>query len=186
MTFQQTNNVTLKYLTNPYYQNVMTSRNNQTIKDNEMLNNESSVTKEDISFYRKRIVALTKEMLKGTVPNKDIKKEHDEYVRHMINYFKMGDRNDILQKQYAAEDDNSKTEKDNAIDNDMIDISGIELEKVNELMMKKMIKIANLDDFVIIANNKKENDDRIIPIKKEIDLKTPNLRIKGIKKKMKK
>ena len=100
----ETNNVILKYLTNPYYQNVITARNKNILNNNEN-DNESSISKEDIQFYRKRIVALTKDMLKGINTNNEVKKEHEEYVHHMINYFKMVDRKDILQKQIASEAD---------------------------------------------------------------------------------
>ena len=53
-------------------------------------------------------------------------------------------------------------------------------------MMNKTIKVANLNDFVIITNiNKKEGGEEM-PKKKEIDLKSPNLKTKGIIKKEKK
>ena len=183
----QTNDITLKYLTNPYYTNVISARQKNIINKEESA---SAVNKEDIHFYRKRIVALMKDMLKGIdppIPNNDIKTNHDEYVRHMINYFKMIDRKDILQDQYSQEEEEEEKEEEGKTDLDDIDITGIQLEKVNELfMMKKTIKVANLDDFVIISNKVDEKEERTIPIKKEIDLKSPNLKTKGIKKKIKK
>ena len=181
----ETNDVTLKYLTNPYYQNVITARNKNILNNNEN-DNESSISKEDIQFYRKRIVALTKDMLKGINTNNEVKKEHEEYVHHMINYFKMVDRKDILQKQYIGGEAEVKevvVEKD---DMDSIDISNIKMEKVNELMMNKTIKVANLNDFVIITNTTKKEGGEEMPKKKEIDLKSPNLKTKGIIKKEKK
>jgi hypothetical protein len=189
---------TLEYLTAPYYQNVMNARkkNKETLND---IDAESSISKDDIHFYRKRIVALTKDMLKGIeapAPNKDIKSQHDAYVRHMIQYFRMIDRKDILQDQYssvATENESLKTSEGEA--NEAEEASEeeefITLEKANKLMMqKKTIKIANLDDFVIIQNNdldelNAKDEKRRIPIKKEIDLKTPNLKTKGIRKKKK-
>jgi hypothetical protein len=179
----ETNDVTLKYLTNPYYQNVITARNKNILNNNEN-DNESAISKEDIQFYRKRIVALTKDMLKGINTNNEVKKEHEEYVHHMINYFKMVDRKDILQKQYIEEGEEKKVEKND--DMDGIDISNIKMEKVNELMMNKTIKVANLNDFVIITNTTKKEGGEEMPKKKEIDLKSPNLKMKGIIKKEKK
>jgi hypothetical protein len=178
----ETNDVTLKYLTNPYYQNVITARNKNIINEDEPGNN---ITKEDIQFYRKRIVALTKDMLKGIHTNNEVKKEYEEYVHHMINYFKMVDRKDILQKQYIEEGEEKKVDEDDN-DDDGIDISNIKMEKVNELMMKKTIKVANLNDFVIITNTTKKEGGEEMPKKKEIDLKSPNLKTKGIIKKGKK
>jgi len=191
------NKATLEYLTNPYYQNVLNARN----KKNTFINKEDEVDKKDISFYRKRIVALTKDMLKGIeppFPNEDIKKIYEDYVKNMINYFKMIDRKDILQDQYDKvildEDESINANANaNAIDANSIEdindalkqIQTINYEKADELMMKKTIRVSNLDDFVVILKNEDEKNDRIIPIKKEIDLKTPNLKTKGIKVKIK-
>ena len=204
------NKATLEYLTNPYYQNVLNARN----KKNTFIKKDDEVNKKDISFYRKRIVALTKDMLKGIeppFPNKDVKIIYEDYVRNLINYFKIIDRKDILQDQYDKviinEDDiidananaNSNANANananaNSIDansihdiNDALkQIETINYEKADELMMKKTIRVSNLDDFVVILKNEDEKNDRIIPIKKEIDLKTPNLKTKGIKIKSKK
>ena len=195
------NKATLEYLTNPYYQNVLNARN----KKKTLMNKEDEVDKKDISFYRKRIVALTKDMLKGIeppFPNEDIKKIYEDYVKNLINYFKMIDRKDILQDQYDKvildEDDTSMNANANAnanaIDANSIEdindalkqIQTINYEKADELMMKKTIRVSNLDDFVVILKNEDEKNDRIIPIKKEIDLKTPNLKTKGIKVRIKK
>ena len=194
------NKATLEYLTNPYYQNVLNARN----KKKTLMNKEDEVDKKDISFYRKRIVALTKDMLKGIeppFPNEDLKKIYEDYVKNLINYFKMIDRKDILQDQYDKvildEDDTSMNANANAnanaIDANSIEdindalkqIQTINYEKADELMMKKTIRVSNLDDFVVILKNEDEKNDRIIPIKKEIDLKTPNLKTKGIKVKIK-
>jgi hypothetical protein len=186
---------TLEYLTAPYYQNVMNARkkNKETLNDPDT---DSSISKDDLHFYRKRIVALTKDMLKGIeapAPNKDIKSHHDAYVRHMIQYFRMIDRKDILQDQYSSVASEAALEGANeeAANEEVAAEEFISLEKANKLMMqKKTIKIANLDDFVIIQNNdldelNEKDEKRRIPIKKEIDLKTPNLKTKGIKKKKK-
>ena len=196
------NKATLEYLTNPYYQNVLNARN----KKNTLIKKEDEVDKKDISFYRKRIVALTKDMLKGIeppFPNNDIKKIYEDYVKNLINYFKIIDRKDILQDQYDKvildEDDTSMNPNANANANaNAIDANSIEdindalkqiqtinYEKADELMMKKTIRVSNLDDFVVVLKNEDEKNDRIIPIKKEIDLKTPNLKTKGIKVKIK-
>ena len=159
------NKATLEYLTNPYYQNVLNARN----KKKTLMNKEDEVDKKDISFYRKRIVALTKDMLKGIeppFPNEDIKKIYEDYVKNLINYFKMIDRKDILQDQYDKvildEDDTSMNANANAnanaIDANSIEdindalkqIQTINYEKADELMMKKTIRVSNLDDFVFI------------------------------------
>jgi len=82
----------LTYLTNPLYQQIMKQQTKNAVANN----------KSDIKFYRKRITALTKEMLKGDMPdNSYIKTIYDTYVNGLIKYFKMQDTTDIIQKQYA-------------------------------------------------------------------------------------
>ena len=136
-------------------------------------------------------------------PDNYIFPSYEDYVKNLINYFKIIDRKDILQDQYDKvildEDDTSMNPNANANANaNAIDANSIEdindalkqiqtinYEKADELMMKKTIRVSNLDDFVVVLKNEDEKNDRIIPIKKEIDLKTPNLKTKGIKVKIK-
>ena len=66
----------------------------------------------DIKFYKKRVVALCKNLLKGSIPpNNEVKRIHDEYVKSIILYFKMQDTNDIIQQDYI----NFKTVESNQI-----------------------------------------------------------------------
>jgi len=81
----------LTYLTNPLYQQILKQQTQNTVKNN----------KSDIKFYRKRITALTKDMLKGEIPdNSYIKTIYETYVNGLIKYFKMVDTTDIIQQQY--------------------------------------------------------------------------------------
>ena len=57
---------------------------------------------------------------------------------------------------------------------------------MKNIMMKKNIKIANLDNYVTIINDLSANDTRVIPMKVDIDLRQPNLKTKGVKTKVKK
>ena len=84
----------LEYLTNPSYYSIL-NKNNKTNMIKETNN------KEDVRFYRKRIIALTKEMLKGDIPSNGIKEAHDDYVNILIKYFKIVDKSDIIQDQYS-------------------------------------------------------------------------------------
>jgi hypothetical protein len=185
-----TSQITLEYLTSPYYHNIIASRKKTALNEINGINNNNTIASlEDISFYRKRIVAMTKDMLKGNnnipSPNADMKTHYNNYIRSMIDYFKMLDRKDIIQDEYknlTAENENSSSDVSEAQMTDL-DISTIKLEKADELIMKKTIKIANLDDFVTITTNAADNEKQIMPVKKEIDLKLATLKTKGIKKK---
>ena len=65
-------------------------------------------------------------MLKGAVPDINIKRIHDNYVSSLINYFKMIDKKDILQEEYSE----LKTENRKANDNFNVD-------SVNNLLMEQ-------------------------------------------------
>ena len=91
-----TKHASLTYLTNPIYQQILKQQPQATVCNN----------KSDIKFYRKRITALTKDMLKGEIPeNSYIKTIYDTYVTGLIKYFKMVDTTDIIQQQYLKAED---------------------------------------------------------------------------------
>ena len=52
------------------------------------------------------------------------------------------------------------------------------VDDANQQMMRKIVNISNLDNYVI-SKNTKENE-LILPTKKEINLHTPDLKTKGI------
>ena len=149
------NNATLTYLSNPLYQ---TNIDKQTL---------ILPDKEEQRFYRKRILSLHKDMLRGITPNKEIKQIHDNYVFALINYFKMIDKKDILQEEYDNLEIKSK-EKNKEFD----------IKKADSLLMEE--QIPTLDKFVKCI---KYNNDPIPPKQKKINLKTDKLRTKGVKKK---
>ena len=140
---EQTNQVTLTYLTNPLYQNGI-------LKAEEL----NEIDRNEKRFYKKRILALTKDMLRGEYPSDALKKVHNNYIYEIISHFKMSDKSDIIQDEY---DDN---------------ICGIkELDSPSSSAMTIAVKKIN-------AQVKKT-----IPKKKEYDLKNPELKTKGVKKK---
>jgi len=155
----------LEYLTNPSYYSIIKKK--KTDKTNTVDN------KDDIKFYRKRIIALTKDMMKGDVPSKGLKEIHDDYIKSIIKYFKIVDKTDIIQEQYEKELSLNNDNEDVASDSDTI-------ENANELMMKKPILNSNLNNFVI-STSTQPSETRIIPVKLDIDLNSPSLKKKGLK-----
>jgi len=162
-----TNNVTLDYLTNPSYTTDLAKKRPENM----------IVNKVEVKFYRKRVLGLTREMLKGVIPSKNLKRIHDNYVSSIIEYFKMTDTRDILQDEYGY----ISELKD---DQNIILKEAINLEKANEIMMNKPTIISTLDNFV---NTKIIKIEETIPPpkKKQINLQTAALKIKGLKKKKK-
>ena len=177
--------ITLEFLINPLYHNIINSKLDLT-KNNK-------INKEDVKFYRKRIYALSKDFLKGDSPNDSLKKIHDDYVRAAIIYLKMIDTKDIIQEQYTYEMGTNEMGpnemganemgSNEMGPNEMGPNEPTRVDDANQQMMRKIVNISNLDNYVISKNT--QNNDYVLPNKKEINLHTPSLKTKGIIKKYK-
>ena len=81
----------LEYLMNPVMYHKWTT--NTETKDKSTYTN-------DLKFYKKRIIQLTKDMLKGESVSNPLDKAFKDYTRSCIAYLKSLDRKDILQEDY--------------------------------------------------------------------------------------
>ena len=168
-----TNKFTLEYLTNPLYKKDDLKKNTKT--------NDFVLNKDQCSFYRKRIIAITKDMLKGEYPSQLLEKIHKEYIQSLINHFKRVDEIEIIQKEYS--DLNLKDVSASgavayafeAVDKSIIDLSNIQLN--NEIMMKRN-KPVSIDNF-ITKKVIKIKKDIPIPQKKNIKCKYSGTQNKG-------
>ena len=139
------------------------------------------INKKDKRFYRRRILNLTKELLSKEeseiVVSPDIKYAFDNLVKTCVHYFKVLDKNDILQEDYNEFDDEIKESIE------MSESSKI-LKEENEKLLMRSVKMSNhsLDNFIKIKMTKTQ-EELIIPQQKEINLKDPILKNKGINKK---
>lgn len=165
----------LTFFTNPLYFNILQRKKICQIKDNA----------EEVKFYRKRIIALFKELLKESSENREIKELHTMFVSASIRYFEIMDKKDIIQGQHIQDENASANPDDLDISaEDLLDTIGdtklTTMDQANDLMMRKTITVANLDNYVITSQDNSENEKRIIPLKMEIDLKTHDLKTKGV------
>ena len=141
----------------------------------------TKINKKDKRFYRRRILNLTKELLSKEeseiVVSPDIKYAFDNLVKTCVHYFKILDRNDIIQEDYNEFDDEIKEGIE------MSESSKI-LKEENEKLLMRSVKMSNhsLDNFIKIKMTKTQ-EELIIPQQKEINLKDPILKNKGINKK---
>ena len=147
-----------------------------------------------MKFYRKRLVSLFKDLIKddNDSPTQELKEMYNRFVNTAMHYFQVIDKKDIIQEQYikhageAGQEEQSEQIIDDVLND--IDDSGAEnltINEANDLMMKKTIQMASLDNYVITKHDNSSTEFRIIPVKLEIDLKTPNLKTKGVKLKTK-
>lgn len=139
--------------------------------------NLSLLNKRDKKFYRKRILQLAKNLLlnvqEEALPN-DIVFAFENFVKLCSQYFKMIDKTDIIQGDYHLEESSH-----NILDNNIESSPTENTDDANKLMLRS-IKTENytLDKFIKIKTIIKEQP--IIPVQKEINLKDPSLRIKGV------
>ena len=177
-------NATLEFFTNPMYLS--------TLKRKNIYKEEVDVC-EKIKFYRKRIISLFKDILKGDEkpPTNEIKEMHNIYVRTIIKYFEQVDKKDIIQSQHLIENnENNEIYENNENDkspedilNEMVCGNVETIDEANDIMMRKKIEIPNLNNYVISVNDKdvSGNNVRIIPHIIDINLNTPELKTKGVR-----
>lgn len=147
-------------------------------------NNSKEINKNDKKFYRKRIYNLAKELLlsKEEPPNlfSDVKYSFDIFIKSCIHYFKSLDSNDIIQDDYKNLDDNEGINE--IINQNEINIQNesknTNIEDINNTLIRSInLPKPSLNNFV---KKKVKANEIIIPQQKEINLKEPSLRIKGI------
>ena len=140
------------------------------------------VNRKDKKFYRKRIFNLTKEFLltKNEPENllPDVKYAFDNFVKACVHYFKILDSNDIVQEDYK-DMDFSHMEEFSELSIDDIQNK----EEADKLLMRSInMPKPSLDNFVKIKMTKVDKE-VIHPQQKDINLKDPILKNKGIVKK---
>ena len=141
----------------------------------------TKINKKDKKFYRRRILSLTKDLLykeeAEIVVSPDIKHAFDNLVKTCVSYFKILDRNDIIQEDFNDFNEGIKEEKE-------LSESEQFLKEENEKLLMRSVKMSthSLDNFIKIKMTK-QPEELIIPQQKEINLKDPILKNKGVNKK---
>lgn len=141
-----------------------------------------SVNRKDKKFYRKRIYNLVKELLivkdenmDNNIPP-DVRYAFDNFVKTCVVHFKNTDTSDIIQSDYK------NIEESVLIGNDIPELNDDKLTKEDaDKLLLRTIKVNtnSLDHFVKkkpIANKR----EMILPKQKNIDLKDPALKMKGV------
>lgn len=170
--------ITLECLTNTrHYEKYL-------VKNNAEFNQERESNKR---FYRKRIIKLTKDVIEANpkfiedCPERLIE-SFNAYLEECVSYFKTVDTVDILQQEYENLVENKscgQTETFKLTDNKMSEINSIVSKtapaktKIEDCMLVKKIRTA-------------PPPKKVLTKKKEIDLKNPKLKKKGIKPKNRK
>jgi hypothetical protein len=130
---------------------------------------EKRFTREDRRFYKLRILAFVKNILKGGKAPADVADVTDDFMASIVEHLKMVDRRDILQERYKGlkSDDDGKGR----------DVG--EQDDPNKLLMAVTEPAPpSLDDFVV-KTSRVEEDRMPPPEKKTINLADPTLMTKN-------
>ena len=134
-------------------------------------NLENGINKEDLKFYRKRILQQTKNYLREGRLESVIDRAFDNYVDKLIEYYKFIDKKEIIQKEY-----------ENMKGNSVKKIKEINLLEEDKKIMKEVEpQVKTIKDFITVVV-KKPKRKHVIPKIKEFNLKKDELRFKGLKK----
>ena len=142
--------------------------------------------RKDHKFYKKRFLDMTRQLLTASITNNtsninnDIQIAFEKYIDTCIDYFKITDKTDIIQG------DHEPVIVDSVLDNISMDISiNTAQEADKELLMSntKIIQTNNTLDTFVKVKTTRPREKEIIPVQKNINLKDPALKNKGIRKK---
>lgn len=150
------------------------------------------VNKKDQKFYRRRILSLTKEMLypeeaaekpttgttttsATTINDPNVMGLFQIYSKACIEYFKTLDKNDIIQEDYST------------LTTETAEMSVEDIKtqaEIDQLFMRSIhVKEATTLDKFVKRSTTAPKEEPILPKQKDINLRDPALKNKGIRKK---
>ena len=166
--------------------------------------------KNDIKFYKKRILDLTKRLFRNgeeQIQDTHVNKCFASYVKSCVTYLKFLDKSDIIQKRYDVEneldngelkditkktvdfindtikmDDYTSHNSDNIHSENITQIIESTFENCDHLFSRpEDVKKITLDNYIIKTNEQSKTI--FLPKKEEINIKTKEHKRKGIAKK---
>ena len=168
--------------------------NKDTYKKYVATKKKSVVNKKDQKFYRRRILSLTKELLypeevttattTSTAKPTATTRTNDPnivglfqiYSKACIEYFKTLDKNDIIQEDYSTLTTTGAAE---------MSVEDIKTQaEIDQLFMRSIhVKEATTLDKFVKRSTTAPKEEPILPKQKDINLRDPALKNKGIRKK---
>ena len=165
--------------------------------------------KNDIKFYKKRILDLTKRLFRNgeeQIQDTHVNKCFNSYVKSCVTYLKFLDKSDIIQKRYELEneldngeskditktvgfindtikmDDYTSHNSDNSHNENITQTIESKFENCDHLFSRpEDVKKITLDNYIIKTNEQSKTI--FLPKKEEINIKTKEHKRKGIAKK---
>ncbi len=142
------------------------------------------IREEDLRFYKKRIYDVTKRFIKvddsdksmHLLLNSDVKVAFDNYAKLCIHYFQLTDLSDIYQETFAQQEELLTEEKEN----------DQEILPMQDNYKQLFFKSENMLDRLVTRKINSSQPAEVMPIQRDINLKVPDLKKKGIKKRSEK
>ena len=173
-----------KYMSTEYVNQVTLEclMNKDTYKKYVATKKKNVVNKKDQKFYRRRILSLTKEMLypeesidKANVHHPSIVSLFQMYSKACIDYFKTLDKNDIIQEDYVS------------LTTETAEMSADDIKTQSEIdkqfMRSIQVREPNTLDKFVKRSTIAPKEEPVLPKQKDINLRDPALKNKGIRKK---
>lgn len=167
-TLNNTDKITLQYMTNPLYNNLITKDN----KNDNTLHIKVVEKKEEIIYFKKNILNLTKKFLdnfekdeKNKIPDNVIQ-SFNNYLYNIIGYIEHRKTAKSVKEELQEFQNNDNLVQNNEIENDINNSYEINEKYISNIIQTKNNENNDLNKFVKITNLSKK--DKIIPNKKNI------------------
>jgi hypothetical protein len=174
-----TNHVTLEYLSNPVYHSGIFETK---LKSDQT--NLHTISSADIKFYKKRITALSRDMMRGNVNgiNTNVQETHTAFVKAAIQHFKEIDKNELLQKEYkdSLEDVERKGTQAHVKNSNENNKQDFHIDAANKALFEIPATQTTLDTFVTSKTLKMQEPIKL-PQRRRINLKSEEFRLKGVR-----
>ena len=163
------NNITLECLIPSNHYEKYIRNNNLTKNSNE--NNNANNNDEEIIFYKERILNLIDKMFNKEFPNDSLQSIFNKLIEYSINYLQEIDTFDLYQENYEDNKNDNNISKNDNLMNVPIDLNNYIINKNENI----------LDDFVTKKKINLNTNNNSFPKKKSINLKSQQLKNKGLK-----
>jgi hypothetical protein len=168
-----TTEITLRYMARSVYQ-----------ENSDKKLNRKRISDEDKDFYKKRVKSYINEMLLDAYPSEHLKEMHEQYMYEIINYIKIQDRVDILQREYSNIElsiKESPPKNELLIEEEIYTRDNISVvDDANiKMLRRKSTPYENLGKYINVKPTK-PMEKSAPPLQKDLNIKTEEHRTKGI------
>jgi hypothetical protein len=159
-------NITLEYFTNKSQYETIFKKTEPTIQKK---------FSSDKRFYKKRLIDLTKKLLKDEINNMQLVNIFNEYIKNCINYLEFLDKSDVMQDKYDKTVNNNNDElnnnelNNNELNNNELNNNELNNNELNNNELNNNERTNSMDDIIIDSSeNMKNNVDNLLFKKEEV------------------